>query len=131
MEEDQHAVHQQCGGDGLDHSNGEGLSPGLFQGAQTELIADGKGDEAEGNVGNQGKAVQCLVRGKADAGDVEPAKKKGPDQKAGNQIGCDIRQAEAPDQAGHHQACKQRKCERQQDLHKNVLPSGHFCNYSF
>jgi hypothetical protein len=72
---------------------------------QTEFVADGEGNEAEGRRRNHTQSFHGFIRGKAEAVDAEPPKKIRADQHARHQVGGDIREVKFRqfDNTGHHQ----------------------------
>ena len=53
---------------------------------ESELVTDREGDEAKGNVADDGEVVYVLHRDKADTGHTESAKAIGADQDSGYEI---------------------------------------------
>ena len=113
-------IHQQCCHHGLDHANNKGLAAGLLQLRQTKLIADGKGDKAQGHITDQTDILQLVIAGKADAGDMQRTDAAGADEHTGHQVGRHIRQVQPLDGTGHHQSREHGNGKRKQTGHKEI-----------
>ncbi len=120
MQGDQGDIHKDGGNHSLQDTDDGGLLTGLLQGGKAELMTDGKGDETQGHVRDHGQGVHLLRGVEAQAGYAESAQDAGPDQDTGNQVGCDVRQAEFDKKPGHQQAGEQSDCNEQKSLHKGA-----------
>ena len=100
----QHHVDQQRGRAGLQHADDRGLFACFFQIGQLEFAADGKGDEAQRDLGDQIERVDLVIAVKADIRDMQRAEQRGADHDAGDQIGRHVGQPGFIEQTGHQQA---------------------------
>ena len=117
---DQRDIHKQCRDAGLHDADDRGLLPGLLQGGQPELMADGEGDEAQRHVGDHRQGIDLLKSVESEAGDAQPSQDAGADQHAGHQVGSNVRQMKFVKQAGHQQSREQSNRNQQQGLHKGI-----------
>ena len=117
MEAEQREIHEDRGGKCLQYADNEGLPTGLPQILQTELVADGEGDEAHRHVGNGAERGNVLIGGEADARDAEPAEAERSDQHTRDQKGGHVGQTPAGEDAGHQQSREQGKGNIEQSVH--------------
>ena len=89
----------------------------LFELAQAEFIADGKGDKAHRHIGDHAQRLDLVVACKAEARNAEPAQHERPDQNARHKKRRDIRQMPAAKNTGHQKPCKQRNGQIQNRSH--------------
>ena len=110
-------VHQGSGDHRLGNAYGNGLLTHAPQGAESEFIADDKGDKAQRHLRDHAVALHLLQGAKADAqaAEAQPPQHKGAQQQPGHQIGCDRRKVHRLRQTGHQQARDQ--CDGQADKH--------------
>ena len=99
----QSQVHQGRGGSGLEDAHHDGLAAHGFQLAETELVANGEGDKAQGHLGENIQALHRLHGGKSDAAQVQRADAEGPQQQSRHQIGGDGGQGQALGRPGQKQ----------------------------
>ena len=109
MEDHQGNVHQSGGDHRLADAYHDNPLAHAFQLAQAELISDGKGDEAQGHLGDDVQSGNLLLAVKAQAGQPQGSQTVGPQQKTSDQICRDGGQTQLFCQPGHEQAAHQ--CE--------------------
>ena len=111
MQSDEGGVHQDGGEYRLHDADDGGLPSRLFEGVQTEFVADGEGDKAQRHVAEQ-LIVAEILGGKAQmqvgVGKVDLPQQIGTHQNTRHQIGGDGGQFDQLCRAGEHQAGQQR-----------------------
>ncbi len=80
--------NQEKGTQGLDDGDNDDLGTQVLQFPQVHLKADGKGDEGQGNIVDDGEALDAFLGQKAQDG--------GADQEAGNQVAGHVREFQDP-----------------------------------
>ncbi len=123
VQRDEHNVHQRGSQHSLADADEDGLAAGSLQLGQTELIADGKGDEAQSGLGNDLQAFHLLHRVKAQAGDIQSAQQERAQDQAGYQISGNRRQVYQLCKTGEHQAANQTDGQQNQISFHNDMPS--------
>ena len=111
---DEDDVHADHGAQALKDGDGEGLGADAPEVAELELRADGVGDEAQGGLGDDGKALQHVLG--------EKAQDRGAHDQAADEKGGDVWQAHQLGQAADGQPGGDGEGERQERIH--------FCNPS-
>ena len=122
MQAQQSGVHQHHGHQGLQHTDDGGLPAGLLQLGQAELVADGKGNEAQSHRGDDAQVVYGLQRGKAQASDVQRSQPIGADGQTGDEKGGDVGKIEVQlfENTGHQQSGHQGDGHGDQLRHKET-----------
>ena len=100
-------IYQYRGCDTLEHTDHKGLLSGFLQRFQTEFGADGEGDEAHGDVGEQRQRLDVIIRREAQSGDTEAAQGAGTDQEPCSEEGGDVRKIPEVEYTGHEEARKE------------------------
>ena len=106
MQDQQGDVHQSGGSQSLEHGDDRSLSADFLQGGQTEFVADGKGDEAQGDVADQVHLLDEFKGGEAQSGNAQTAQAQRSDEKSGDKIAGDVGKMQAFGEPGQKQACK-------------------------
>ena len=114
MQHDQGHIHEDRGDHRLQNADGNGLGTGLLQLAQTELVAHGKGDEAQCRLGHDLHGLHLVGVVKAQAGHLQRADAEGPQQQTCHQVSGDCGQIYQLGQPGHHQTANQCDGQRNQ-----------------
>ena len=92
VQTDQERIDEKRGKHRLKDADDRCLLARFFQVGQTELVADGKGDKAEGNVADDRKLIDLLHRAKAEAGYADRTQQIRSDEDTCNQIRSDSRE---------------------------------------
>ena len=108
MEQQQGRIHQQRGGYRLQNAYYESLTPRLFQLGQAELVAYGKGYEAQSHIAYEAQALHLLITVKAQTRYVQRTYEAGPYEHTRYQICRHVRQVQIFYRTGHHQPGKHR-----------------------
>ena len=114
VQADQDDVHQSGGQYGLQDADGDGGLAGCPELAQTELIADGECNEAQGSLGDDAQALHLVQGVEAQTGDADRAHNEGTHQQTGHQICGDGGQVQLLGQTGHHQSADHGNCQTNQ-----------------
>ena len=80
MQQEQGKVYKSSGGDCLDNADDGGLLADVFDFLQTEFVADGESDKAQGHVGNQPHFLHKVKGLKAEAGNAQSTQTQGAHQ---------------------------------------------------
>ena len=124
VQRDQGNVHEHCGNDGLQNTDGDGFCAGGLQLAQAELIAHGEGDKAQRGLGNDLHAVHLFGGIEAQTGYLQRADAEGAEKQAGNQISGDGGELDQLGHTGKHQTADQSDGKRnQRNFHVQNLVS--------
>ena len=84
----------------------EGLLADVLELGHTELVANGKGDEAKSRLGQHAHTLHLLQGIKAQAGETDGTEAERSHQKTCHQISSNGRELKGLCQAGKHQACE-------------------------
>lgn len=114
---DHGSLNEDNGANAFADGHNNSLLAGFFELAEGELIADGKGYEAQGKVAYHTEGMDGLVAGEAEAFNAKSAKKERTDKNTGNQIGCDIGEFEHIHNAGHQKTCDKSNRDGEQYCH--------------
>ena len=117
MQNNQGEVHQNGRDHRLENADGDGLAAHVPELLQTELIADGEGDEAQGHLGNYVQRLHLCGGAEAQAEQLQRADAVGPQQQAGNQIGGYGGQVQLFGQTAQQQPAHQGQGQLDQDFH--------------
>ena len=120
MQNQKSHVHKDGGGQCLKNGNDGGLAADVLQLLQPEFIADGEGDEAQGNITDEPQLFHEVKARQAQVGDAQGAQAQRPNQHAGNQIAGHVRQVEFGGQTGQKQSCEHGKTDGKQVFHKEM-----------
>ena len=104
-------------GQRLQDADNHRLPASLFELAQAEFIADGKGDEAHRHIGDHAQRLDLVVACKAEARNAEAAQHERSDQNARHKKRRDIGQVPAAENTGHQKPCEQRNGQIQNRSH--------------
>ena len=77
------------------------------------IVADGKGDKAQGHIIDNAEGFHLLKAGKTEAADSQRPQAAGADQHTGNQISGHVRHMQFHKQTGHQQPREQRGGNKQ------------------
>ena len=105
-------VHKDRCNDSLEHGDDRRLLADLLQRIDAELVAHGKGDEAQRDLRDDLKFLDVFQRGEAEAVKTQTAEAKGADQDTADKVGGDRRHVEFLGQSGHHKTRKQSNGKR-------------------
>ena len=117
----QHQIDHQCRRQRLKNADNRRLLARLAQLGQTELVADGKRDEAQRHVVKQTQRFDICRRREAEALHAQLAQAVRADQNACNQIARHSRQFQRLDETGNQQTGAQRDGNAKQRFHNDYL----------
>ena len=112
VDRQQCGIHQQSGGQGLNNADDGSLVARGLQVLQTELISDGKGDEAQRHLRDQMQTAYRFSRDQAQTGNMHTPQNIGTDQYTGHQIRSYVRQSPQIEYARHQKSCQNRNGNR-------------------
>ena len=82
-------------------------------------MADGEGNEAQGNIRDHRKGIHLLKGIETHARNSQPSQDTGADQHAGHQVGGNVREMEFIKQTGHQQSGEKGNRNQQKCLHRH------------
>ena len=121
VQEDQGQVNQHSGNHRLENAHHDRLPAHGFQLADPELVADGKGDEAQRHLGENIQAFHRLHGGEAQAADLQRSQAEGAQQQSRDQIGGDGGQLQPFGRPGQQQPPDQGGGKTDENFH-SLLP---------
>ena len=121
MQPDEHQIDHQRRRQRLKNADHRRLLAGVAKLGQAELVADGKGDEAERHVVKQAQRFHVAVRREAQTLYAELAQAVRADQNTRNQVARHSRQLERLDEAGNQQTGAERDRNAEQRFHNDYL----------
>ena len=125
----QDGIHHQGGHDGLEDTDDGGLLTRVLEILEAELVADIEGDEAQGDIRNNGEAAygrHTVVEAEAESADNEAADTVGTDDHACDEVGGDVGQVKPLERTGHHETREQADGDAEYGLdgvHNTPCPS--------
>ena len=118
MQQQKYDIHDNGGDHGLQNADDDGAGADGAQLTQTELVAHGKGDEAQGGLADDAENVHLVKGVEAQAGDIQPPQEERPEKQSGHQVGRDGGKMQQSGKAGHKQSADQCYCQTNQiNLH--------------
>ena len=130
MNAHQNGIHHQGGDYGLDDTDNGGLLTRVLEILDAELVTDIKGNEAQGDIRNDGEASHggdTVVEAEAESADDEAADAVGADDHACDEVSGDVGQVKPLEHTGHHETRKQADGDAEYGLdggHNTPCPSG-------
>ena len=112
VDRQQCGIHQQSGGQGLNNADDGSLVTRGLQVLQTELISDGKGDEAQRHLRDQMQTAYRFSRDQAQTGNMHTPQNIGTDQYTGHQIRSYVRQSPQVEYTCHQKSRQSRDGNR-------------------